>query len=65
MSFVKVILDESSLNLFCNYFGKIEDPLSRILVLRSVYDMTLAKVCPSQTFSQLALSIFKEESDVN
>lgn len=65
MSFVKVLLDEQSLTFFCSNFGKIKDPLSRVLILRAVYDMTIAKLCSTEMFSTLILSIFKEEEDVD
>lgn len=38
-SFVMIKLDESSLNFFLQNMNKIEDPLSFLLIVRSIYDM--------------------------
>lgn len=38
-SFIRVILDEKSLNFFRKNLHKIKDTLSKFLILRSLYDM--------------------------
>ena len=63
-SFVKVILDAESLHIFCHNYTKISNPLSRMLILRSVYDMAIGKNTPSSHFTDLINTIFESESDV-
>lgn len=38
-SFIKVIFDSSSLSFFRNNFSKLSCPLTKLLVLRALYDM--------------------------
>lgn len=64
MSFVKVLLDDQSMMLFAKNFLNVQDPLSRVLILRSIYDMTLLQLCDASIFSDLSLLIFKDEGDV-
>lgn len=38
-SFIKVLLDDYSLDFFKKNFSKLEEPLTKLLVLRAFYDM--------------------------
>lgn len=61
---MKVILDTDSAIYFLQNFELIEDPLSRILILRSFYDMMLGHRLPLKTYVDLTLKIFKSETQV-
>ncbi len=63
MSFVKVILDQGSLNFFTKHFSDISEPLSRQLILRAVWDMTTDKLCPADYLIDLVAKIFEVEKD--
>ena len=63
LSFVKVILDAGSLQFFTSSFGKIQEPLSRQLILRAVYDMVLIHACSPDYLINLVASIFATETE--
>lgn len=59
LSFVKVILDKSSLDFFTKNYHTIEEPLARQIILKSVYDMVVIKACNDDYFIDLVSSIFQ------
>lgn len=64
MSFIKVILDQKSLDFFAENFQLIKPTLSRSLIFKAVFDMTLDGLCPFKYFINLVQKIFETESDV-
>lgn len=64
MSFVKVILDDNSLEFFCENYNRITDPLARLLILRSIYDMVLDARINLKKFVSLVSTVFEFEGNV-
>jgi aminopeptidase N len=64
LSFIKVILDPTSLEFFTSKYNLVKDELSRCLILRSVYDMVLGGFCKVDYLISLVENIFKSETDV-
>ena len=61
---MKVVLDDASLQFFCQKFRHIEDPLARCLILKAVNDMLTDKLVTIATFIPFVQSIFENEQDV-
>ena len=63
-TFIKIILDDASSAYFKTHFNKIEDPLSKGLVLRSLYDGVRDATFKATEFLNLCFSIIENEKSI-
>ena len=63
-SFIKILLDETSSNFFKSNLTKLEQPLTKGLILRSLYDGVRDATFKATDFIDICLSVIQHEQSI-